>query len=274
MESERVMGLAGSQAGGTFASFGTPTIKFHQARAAMSATLAIALSQSGFVGPESILTHPDGGIFPTYSGGGSPRLATEGLGQTWELMNTTVRLWPAAAALQAVLTIVADGDMPRTGDIDHIQVSLPSDNYRMHAAMGWDTRFEATLSARFVTSFVLHGHSMWDLSDESITDSDVIGFADQRVSVAEDADLPQGGVGLRIKSAGAEAELRLLHPRGSPENPATWPDIVEKMHITGDAILGRDQVGAVLETIENIEALADVRTLTRLLSAIRRGSTG
>jgi 2-methylcitrate dehydratase PrpD len=45
----RAFGLAGSQAAGTFAAWGTPTVKFHQCRGALSGLLAALLAQQGFV---------------------------------------------------------------------------------------------------------------------------------------------------------------------------------------------------------------------------------
>ena len=41
-------GLAGSQSAGTFAQWGTPTIKFHQSRGALSGLLAALLAEQGF----------------------------------------------------------------------------------------------------------------------------------------------------------------------------------------------------------------------------------
>src|SRR5690606_7263165 len=42
-------GLAGSQAAGTFAAWGTPTVKFHQCRGALSGLMAALLAQQRFV---------------------------------------------------------------------------------------------------------------------------------------------------------------------------------------------------------------------------------
>src|SRR5262249_60421508 len=40
----RAFGLAGSQAAGTFAAWGTPTVKFHQCRGALSGLIAALLA--------------------------------------------------------------------------------------------------------------------------------------------------------------------------------------------------------------------------------------
>ena len=62
----RAFGLAGSQAAGTFAAWGTPTVKFHQCRGALSGLMAALLAQQGFLATREFLTTPDGGLYSTY----------------------------------------------------------------------------------------------------------------------------------------------------------------------------------------------------------------
>src|SRR5215203_696883 len=90
----KAFGLAGSQSAGTFAAWGTPTVKFHQCRGAVSGLLAALLAQQGFPSSQEVLAAPDGGIFSSYSDGGSPDLVVSGLGEEWELENINLRLWP------------------------------------------------------------------------------------------------------------------------------------------------------------------------------------
>src|SRR4029077_2725510 len=51
------LGLAGSQSAGTFAHWGTPTIKFHQSRGALSGLLAAVLAGTGFLSSTEVLNH-------------------------------------------------------------------------------------------------------------------------------------------------------------------------------------------------------------------------
>ncbi len=66
----RAFGLAGSQAAGTFAAWGTPTVKFHQCRGALSGLMAALLAEQNFLATSEFLTAPDGGLYNTYSDGG------------------------------------------------------------------------------------------------------------------------------------------------------------------------------------------------------------
>src|SRR3954470_4039741 len=81
----KAFGLAGSQAAGTFAAWGTPTVKFHQCRGALSGLLAALLAEQKFLATREFLTAKDGGLFNTYSNGGRPDNVTADLGKRWEL---------------------------------------------------------------------------------------------------------------------------------------------------------------------------------------------
>jgi 2-methylcitrate dehydratase PrpD len=75
------LGLAGSQASGTFAAFGTAAVKFHQAHGALSGLSAGLAAAEGFTTTDKILIHPDGGLYNTMSDGGNPEAVTR-LGET------------------------------------------------------------------------------------------------------------------------------------------------------------------------------------------------
>ena len=100
----RAFGLAGSQAAGTFAAWGTPTVKFHQCRGALSGLMAALLAEQQFVATREFLTAKDGGLFNTYANGGRLDLAIGDLGKRWELEQIALRLWPSASLMQGMNT--------------------------------------------------------------------------------------------------------------------------------------------------------------------------
>src|SRR5262245_52822939 len=104
----RAYGLAGSQAAGTFAAWGTPTVKFHQCRGALSGLMAALLAREQFVATREFLTAKDGGLYNTYSNGGKPETAVADLGKRWELEEIALRLWPCASGIQGVVTAMFD----------------------------------------------------------------------------------------------------------------------------------------------------------------------
>ena len=104
----RAFGLSGSQAAGTFAAWGTPTVKFHQCRGALSGLLAALLAEQGFVATKEFLTAKDGGLYNSYADGGKAELATAELGRRFELEQIALRLWPSASLLQGMNTALFD----------------------------------------------------------------------------------------------------------------------------------------------------------------------
>jgi 2-methylcitrate dehydratase PrpD len=104
----KAFGLAGSQAAGTFAAWGTPTVKFHQCRGALSGLMAALLAEQKFLATREFLTAKDGGLFNTYSNGGRPENVTADLGKRWELEQIALRLWPSASSIQGMNTALFD----------------------------------------------------------------------------------------------------------------------------------------------------------------------
>jgi 2-methylcitrate dehydratase PrpD len=91
LQMRNAFGLAGSQSAGTWASWGTPTVKFHQSRGAGSGLLAALLAKTGFTSSPDIIGHPDGGILSAYSDGGRPEKVLENIGRHWEFEEIALR---------------------------------------------------------------------------------------------------------------------------------------------------------------------------------------
>src|ERR1041384_6737602 len=155
-------GLAGSQSAGTFAQWGTPTIKFHQARGALSGLLAALLAEQGFLSSNEVLAHKDGGLFNAYSDGGNPEAVTDELGTRWELESIALRLWPAGSSIQTVISsllALIDAHGLRPDRIASVRVGLSKTVDDMHRTLSWTDKFTALLSTPYVASIVLHDRS-------------------------------------------------------------------------------------------------------------------
>ena len=157
-------GLAGSQSAGTFAHWGTPTIKFHQSRGALSGLMAGLLAEQGFLASREILAHEDGGIFNSYSDGGNPDAVVADLGSRWTLEQISLRLWPGASSTQSATTalfaLIKAHDI-RPEHVAEVRIGLSKEVYDMHGTLGWDDKFKALLSTTYVTAIVLHDRRCW-----------------------------------------------------------------------------------------------------------------
>jgi 2-methylcitrate dehydratase PrpD len=277
----RAFGLAGSQAAGTFAAWGTPTVKFHQCRGALSGLMAALLAQQGFVANPDFLTCPDGGLFSAYAGRGYPDRVTVDLGTRWELQEIALRPWPAAAAIQGMISALFDlldqNDL-RAEDVTQVDVGLGQRAFDMHGGYATYTgKFQAMLSAHYAAAAVLHDRdlSLHQFEPERYDAPDLVHFAAEKVSVALDTTLsgPEATVDLAL-SNGTVLTAHCAHTRGSPENPLTTAQVEAKFRRYAAPRLGADQVEAVVQAVARLEEIGSVRNLMGMLRsrAVQAGS--
>jgi 2-methylcitrate dehydratase PrpD len=265
-------GLAGAQAAGTFAHWGTPTIKFHQAHGSTAGLLAATLAQTGFRTSEEVLTHEDGGIFHAYSDGGDPAAVIADLGETWELERISMRLWPAASSIQAVVSAVfdlIDAHDVTPDDVAQMTISLSDSTYRMHGEMGWDDRFRALLSTRYTAAVVLHDRACWldQFEPHRIADPALHSFAADRIHVRVDETLPVTGAAIELDlTDGRQVAIRREVPKGDADDPLTTDEIVAKFRLAAADTLPEATAEQALEILLNIEAVDNVDDLMGHLS--------
>jgi 2-methylcitrate dehydratase PrpD len=268
-------GLAGSQSAGTFAHWGTPTIKFHQSRGALSGLLAGLLAEQGFTASPDILAHKDGGLFNAYSDGGAPDAVTAQLGERWELEQIALRLWPAASSIQTVITSLFALARPHDltpARIASVRVGLSKTVYDMHGTLAWNDKFKALLSTPYVTSIVLHDRRCWleQFEPRRYQDPTVDKFARERVKVEIDPRVEGTGAAVEIRTVdGAVHTDRRAAPKGDPSDPLTRAEIEEKLRTAAAGFLGADAVKRIIVLVAHLEDLRDVRELA---TALRHGA--
>jgi 2-methylcitrate dehydratase PrpD len=266
-------GLAGSQSAGTFAHWGTPTIKFHQSRGALSGLLAALLAEQGFLSSTEILTQKDGGLFNAYSDGGNPEAVTAGLGERWELETIALRLWPAASSIQTLITslfYLMQKYEITPERIAAVRVGLSKTVYDMHGTLAWNDKFKALLSTPYITAVVLHDRRCWlnQFEPRRYQDPTVGAFAREKVKVEIDPRVEGTGAAVEITTTdGAVHSDRRAAPKGDPSDPLTRAEIEEKLRTGAAGFLPDATVKRIIALAGNLEAVADVRELTRALRA-------
>ena len=262
----KAFGLAGSQAAGTFAAWGTPTVKFHQCRGALSGLMAALLAQQGFVATQEFLTAEDGGLYNTYTNGGKPSLATQGLGERWELEQIALRQWPSASTIQGVITALFDlveKNELRFDQVRSVTVSVGETANKMHGIFPrYNGKFEALLSTHYAAAVILHDRELTlaQFEPERYNDPKLKSFAADKVEVKEDRSLE--GVQAIVKAQtvdGRTVEVRCDTPRGSPDNPLTRAQIEAKFRAYGKDRLSRERIDEIIDAVANLEKLGSVR---------------
>ena len=261
----QAFGLAGSQAGGTFAAWGTPTVKFHQSRGALSGLLAALLAEQGFLATTEFLTAKDGGLYNAYSDGGDPAKVTADLGARWELEQISLRLWPAAAPLQGLITVLFDALGERAcklADIQAAKIRLAPPVFNMHGKLqGYKSKFDAMISAHYVAAAILQDHALTlDQFEAARCDDPVLrAAAVDLIDIQPDETLKdsQVTVALALKD-GTHIEKRCDIPRGSPENPLSRRQIEDKLRTYGKKRLSASDIEKVIALVNSLEEVKSI----------------
>src|SRR3954470_432474 len=268
----KAYGLAGSQSAGTFAAWGTPTVKFHQCRGALSGLMAALLAEQDFLATQEFLTHKDGGLFNTYSDGGTPAAATDQLGQRWELEQIALRLWPSASTIQGFITAMFDlvekNDL-KPSQVKKIAVKMSKVAVDMHGIFPrYKGKFDALLSTHYAAAVILHDRELTlaQFEPARYDDPKLRKFAAEQVDVAIDPALTGVQAIVDVQTSdGKTLSMRCDHPRGSAENPLTRAQIEANFRTYAKARLPASNIDAVINAVTRLEEFGSARKLMELL---------
>ncbi|HXW49247.1 MAG TPA: MmgE/PrpD family protein [Xanthobacteraceae bacterium] len=273
----RAFGLAGSQAAGTFAAWGTPTVKFHQCRGALSGLMAALLAQQNFVATREFLTAKDGGLYDSYAEGGKPETALAELGRRFELERIALRLWPSATLIQGLNTALFDLvdkhkiDPARVRSVD---IALSQSAFDMHGGFGpYNGKFEALLSAHYTAAAILHDRALTlaQFVPARYDDPALRAFASETVAVRSDASVAGSQAKVQVVMRdGTIYTARCDHPLGSFENPLSRAQVEQKFRTCAAGVLSEPRIDEVIEAVARLETFGSVRKLMGLLRRATR----
>ena len=270
----RAFGLAGSQAAGTFAAWGTPTVKFHQCRGAISGLLAALLAQQNFVATREFLSAADGGLYKTYAGGGKPEAAIAELKNRFELEQIALRLWPSATLIQGLNTALFDllaKHQIAAARISRVSIALSQNAFDMHGGFReYKGKFEALLSAHYSAAAIVHDGALTlaQFAPARYDDQTLRAFATQKVNVQADPTL--SGSQAKVELVLADDTTRFAHcehPLGSFENPLSRAQVEQKFRDYAAGVLLQMQIEKTIEAVNGLETFGSVRGLMALLRA-------
>ena len=268
----KAFGLAGSQAAGTFAAWGTPTVKFHQCRGALSGLLAALLAEQNFLATREFLTAKDGGLYNTYSNGGKPDLVVAELGKRWEFEQIALRLWPSASSIQGMNTALFDlieGNDIDAANVKQLRVALSQTVFELHGKLAkYKAKFDALISAHYTAAVILHDKALTlaQFEPARYDDPALRRAAAEQVEIKPDRALP--GVQARVEIEMADGRVLVAHcehPRGSYENPLTRAQIEDKFRTYAQGVLADAATDEILTAVNRLEDMPSARRLMDLL---------
>lgn len=272
LQMRNAFGLAGSQAAGTWAAWGTPTVKFHQSRGAVSGLLAGLLAEQDFTASAEILAHPDGGLLTTYSDGGTPEAMTSDLGTRFEFEQIALRLWPGTAPAQSAFTAAFDlmaAGRPDFDAIDRVRIDVAPHIHKAHARfVEPGGKFDALLSYHFIVARSLRDGAFWfdSLEPEQVGDESLRRFMRERIEFAPDPDLSFNRCRVTLGfTDGKSLSVQIDAAKGAPDNPATASDLRAKFL---RCVEGRLSAGAAAELHDLIVGIDEARDLGRFFTLL------
>jgi 2-methylcitrate dehydratase PrpD len=273
----RAFGLAGSQAAGTFAAWGTPTVKFHQCRGALSGLMAALLAEQDFRATREFITAKDGGLYNAYVDGGKPELVTADLGRRFELMQIALRPWPSASLLQGLATALfdlLDHHAVDPAKVKTMRVALSKQAHDMHGHLpNYKGKFDALISGHFAAAVALHDRALAlaQFEPDRYGDAELRRFAQANVELHLDPALT--GVETIVDLAMADGTIltsHCKHPRGSFENPLSPAQVEDKFRTYAAGRISAASIDGVIDVVNRLEDLPSTRTLMDLLKPAPR----
>jgi 2-methylcitrate dehydratase PrpD len=264
------LGIAGTQAAGLKAMFGTMTKPFHAGRAASSGVLAAALAAEGFTAAGDVLGAAQG-FAATQSDAFDVEALRPPAEAGWRTCEVQFKMHAACYLTHA--SIDALSDLRRSGavhadDVAAVEVAVPPGHLSVCAIPEPVTGLEGKFSLRYTAALALTGDRTGPtaFTDELVREPGLVALRD-RVAVVPDATLsgPAARVTLTLRDGRTVGRTcDLLAPEASADTGSLTERLLVKFHGLVDPVLGAPAAERLATAVLSLSAGSDVRELTAL----------
>jgi 2-methylcitrate dehydratase PrpD len=233
--------------------------------AALAASTGVAGPRELFAGARNFLT--------AFAGKGDAAALNAGLGQSWAILETSLKRWPCALQAQSALDALARLVTNRTVEapVEALEIRLPEAMRRIVDRPGPPaSRWGAAASLQFLSAALLLDGAILDSRLESGRTEPRLLELMQHIEVRSDPALddryPQewpARVTLRDASGATTVESSL--PSGHPARPLSFEFTEERFRQYAARRLPVEGVERALEFVRNLDRQRDVGTLVSLL---------
>ena len=259
------VGIAGSMAAGSleFLAEGAWTKRLHPGLAAQNGIQAAMLASEGFRGPCRILEGRDG-FLAGYSRNPEPERLTSELGQSFAILSTAVKPHACCRYMQgpidALLDIVSAHDI-RPERVRKIEVAVLDAGWSLVAeprAQKYNPK--SVVDAQFSMPFgaavavIFRAAGLDQFTEENTRSANVRKMMDKVVIVKDsriEENFPEewaARASIQLED-GRSYEKFVRHPKGDPQNPLTWTELVAKFHSLAGAVLPATQCDKIVEQV-------------------------
>ncbi|MFP5229110.1 MAG: hypothetical protein ACLGXA_15955 [Acidobacteriota bacterium] len=208
--------------------------------------------------------------FLAFSAAANPALLIDGLGKRFEITRTNIRKWPVGSPIQAALDAlqaIREQHPFRADQVRQVVVHLGTVE-----AGTVNNREMPNVSLQQMTALMLvQGTVSFHAShDRALVSAPSLVREREKVRLVPDAALqelyPQlvAVVEVMLRD-GSHWTQRIDHVRGTAQNPMSTRDVADKARDLMEPRLGAARTAHLIETVLDLEALRDLRTLRPLL---------
>ncbi len=271
------LGIAGSHGAGLleFARDGAMTKRLHVGRGSQMGLESALLASKGFTGPSTVL-EGDHGFLRVYSPTPQPELLTEGLGERYVLLDTTVKAYPCHASFHAVIEGISRLRRDEGIDAQGVERVKVTGGPWMMGRRPTDRAPTTVLGAQYSLPFSLAVALARGMDDPSVFDDTVLTDPVVR-DLARRAELEADGSRFSRRAGGPTAEIALTIKgrtystivsdwKGAPSNPCTFEDLADKLRRYAISSVPANRVEEMISRVRDLEREPDVRPLFALIA--------
>ena len=277
----RAFGIAGSQAAGSmeFLAQGAWTKRMHPGWAAHNGIIASVLAKKGFKGPSTILEGRDG-FLHAYSLNADANKVLEDIGSSFEIMRTSIKPHACCRYMQppidAILKIIKEHQI-KAEEVEKVTLGILRAGFPIIATPE-ELKYnpKSVVDAQFSMPFgaaaaILYGETSLNQFREKIIQSPEMKQMMDRVLCVEDPELEkvfpkQWPATAEVKTKdGRTFSARIDYPKGDPENPLSWDELIEKFNGLTSSIYSKARREKFIEQVTKIEGIGNLKQWTSIL---------
>lgn len=263
------LGIAGSQASGSmeFLTDGAWTKRLHPGWAAFSGIHAALLAREGFIGPATIVEGKDG-FLKAYSSNADPGKVTAGLGVDFQILQTAVKPHACCrytqAPIDATLAVTKEHNLhPR--DVKAVTVGMletgipvicePAQR-KVQPLSVVDMQFSLPFGVAVALAKRQAGLAEFTLA--MLEDPDVKALM-PKIGYQRDPELEKNypkewPAWVRVTlHNGKEVSAHVRYPKGDPENPLSWNELIAKYQALTSAVWNQEKRESVQHAVQRLE---------------------
>ena len=279
---ETTLGTAASMASGLVCNFGTMSKPLHVGLGARNGVLAAKLAQSGFTANKQVIEAGLGFYEVFYPGAEPDKRPLEQLGTVYELINSGIRIKPYPCgglthpAIDGVLEFKTKNGITAEM-VESIDVGVARHTFERIVFRVPENGLQGKFSMPYLLArAIIDGRLFLDaFTDSAVRDENVLRLA-EKVQMRLDPDLQPTALGsrpckvtIRLRD-GRSFSRQIDYAKGSREAPMTAEELKQKFVGCAREALDDSAIERIIEDVEHLETLEDIRPLCRLLIGANR----